>query len=135
MNEFEEISARLVEIGRLTRYDRIVLFLEGLPVSLAKVYREVKLDTRNPDTFEREGCFEEAIEAPITHNRTDADFDRLRIKEGREKPQGKETISKILQNPEWKPPTPSNAVGGKHVRTLGRIDSTTIRKVIRNRSP
>jgi hypothetical protein len=72
------------------------------------VYREVRLDTKNPDTFRREGCFDEAIEAALAHNSTDADFDKFRIKDGKEKAPGKETIAKILQNPEWKSPTPPN---------------------------
>ena len=76
INEFNDVAAELVMMRRLTRYDRMVLFLEGLPVKIArKVYEEVKLDTKKPETFERSGVFNEVVEAALNHNRADADFD------------------------------------------------------------
>ena len=39
INEFDDVAAELVKMGRLTQYDRMMLFLEGLPVKIArKVY-------------------------------------------------------------------------------------------------
>ena len=73
-----------------------------------KVYEEVKLDTKKPETFERSGVFDKVVEAALNHNRANADFDRLRLRANLE-PQAKETISAILKRPEWKPPTPANA--------------------------
>ena len=76
INEFDDVAAELVKMRRLTRYDRMVLFLEGLPVKIArKVYEDVKLDTKKLETFERSGVFNEVVEAALNHNRTDADFD------------------------------------------------------------
>ena len=107
INEFDDVAAELVKMRRLTRYDRMVLFLEGLPVKIArKVYEEVKLDTKKLETFERSGVFNEVIEAALNHNRDDADFDRLGLRAYQEP--AKETISAILKRPEWKPPTPAN---------------------------
>ena len=108
INEFDDVAAELVKMGRLTRYDRMVLFLEGLPVNIArKVYEDVKLDTKKRETFERSGVYNEVVEAALNHNRTDADFDRLGIRANQEP--AKETILVIPKRPEWKPPTPANA--------------------------
>ena len=94
---------------RLTRYDRMVPFLGGLHVKIARiVYEEVKLDTKKPAFFERSGVFNEVVEAALNHNRADADFDRLGLRANQE-PQAKETISAILKRSEWKPPTTANA--------------------------
>ena len=109
INEFDDVAAELVRMRRLTRYDRMVLFLEGLPVRIAgKVYEWVKLDTKKLETFERSGVFNEVVEAALNDNRADADFDRLGLC-AKQEPQAKETISAILKRPEWKPPTPANA--------------------------
>ena len=109
INDFDNVVAELVKMRRLTRYNRMVLFLEGLPVKIArKVYEEVKLDTKKPETFEWSGVFNEVVEATINHNRADADFDRLVLRVNQEL-QAKETILAILKRPEWKPPTLANA--------------------------
>ena len=109
INEFDDVAAELVRMRRLTWYDRMVLFLEGLPVRIArKVYEGVKLDTKKLETFERLGVFNEVVEAALNNNYADADFDRLRL-HAKQEPQVKETISAILKRPEWKPPTPANA--------------------------
>ena len=94
---------------RLTRYDRIVLFREGLPVKIArKVYKEVKLDMNKVETFQRSMLFNEVVKAAINQNHADADFYHLGLR-GNQEPQAKETISAILKRPEWKPPTPAKA--------------------------
>src|SRR5437588_2504804 len=81
INEFNDVAAELVKKRRLTRYDRMVLFLEGLPVKIArKVYEEVKLDTKKLETFERPGVLNEVVEAALNDNRADADFDRLALR-------------------------------------------------------
>ena len=36
INEFDDMAAGLVKMRRLTRYDRMVIFLEGLPVKIAR---------------------------------------------------------------------------------------------------
>ena len=36
INEFDDVAAELVKMRRLTGYDRMVLFLVGLPVKIAK---------------------------------------------------------------------------------------------------
>ena len=36
INGFDDVAAELVRMRRLTRYDRMVLFLEGLPVRIAR---------------------------------------------------------------------------------------------------
>ena len=108
INEFDDVAAELVKIRRLMRYDRMVLFLEGLPVKIArKVYEDVKLDTKKLETFEGSGVFNEVVEAALNHNRADADYDRLGLRANQEP--AKEPISAILKRPEWKPPTPANA--------------------------
>ena len=87
----------------------MVLFLGGLPVKIArKVYEEVKLDTKKLDTFEQSGVFNELVEAALSHNCANADFDRLGLR-AKQEPQAKETISAILKRPEWKQPTLANA--------------------------
>ena len=109
IHDFDNVAVELVKMRRLTRYDRMVLFLEGLPVKIArKVHEEVKLETKKPETFERSGVFNEVVEAAINHNRADADFDRLG-RHANQEPPGKETILSTLKRPEWKPPTPANA--------------------------
>ena len=101
--------AELVKMNRLTWYDRMVLCLEGMQVSIArKVYEGVTLDRKKSETFERSGVFNEVVEATLNHNRADADFDRLGLR-AKQEPQAKETISAIPKRPEWKPPTPANA--------------------------
>ena len=108
INEFNDVAAELVKMRRLTRYDRMALFLEGLPVKIAsKVYEDVKLDTKKLETFERSRVLNEVVEAALNHNRADADFDRLGLRANQEP--AKEMISAILKRPEWKPPTPANA--------------------------
>ena len=70
------MAADLVKMRRLTRYDTMVLFLEGLPVKIArKVYEEVKLDRNKLETFKRSGVLNEVVEAALNHNRADANFD------------------------------------------------------------
>src|SRR5205807_10321079 len=77
--EFKEISAALVAKRRLTEYDRVVLLLLGLPVGLVeKIYLKVSLDVDDPDTFAREGCFKEAVEAALAFNHTAADVAKIR---------------------------------------------------------
>ena len=110
INEFDDVAAELVKMRRLTWYDRMVLFLEGLAVKIArKVYEDVKLDTKKLETFERSGVFNEVVEAALNHNRADADFNRLGLRANQEA--AKEMISAILRRPKWKPPTPANAEG------------------------
>ena len=109
LDEFDDVAAELVRMRRLTRYDRMVLFLEGLPVGIArKVYEGVKLDMKKLETFERPGVLNEVVEAALNHNCANADFDRSGLR-AKQEPQAKETISAILKRPEWKPPTPANA--------------------------
>ena len=109
INEFDDVTVELVKLRRLTRYDRMVLFLEGLLVRIArKVYEGVKLDTKKLETFKRLRVFNEVVEAALNHNRADADFNPLGLHANQE-PQAKETISVILKRPEWKPPTLANA--------------------------
>ena len=78
INDFDDVAAELVKMRGLTRYNRMVLFLEGLPVKIArKVYEEVKLDAKKLETFERLGVFNEVVEAALNHNRADANFDLI----------------------------------------------------------
>ena len=101
INEFDNVAAELVKMRRLTRYDRMVFFLEGLPVRIArKVYKGVKLDTKKLETIERSGVFNEVVEVTLNHKRADAYLDRLVLRTNQES-QAKETISAILQRPEW----------------------------------
>ena len=109
INEFDDVAAELIKMRRLTRYDRMVLFLEGLPVRIVrKVYEGVKLETKKLETFERSRVFNEVVEATLNRNHADADVDRLGLR-AKQEPQAKETISAILKRLEWKPPTPANA--------------------------
>ena len=109
INEFDDVAAELVKMRRITRYDRMVLFLGELPVKIArKVYEDVKLDAKKLETLEQSGVFNEVVEAALNHNRADADLDQLGL-HAKQEPQAKETILAILKRPEWKPPTPANA--------------------------
>ena len=100
INDFDDLVAELVKMTRLTRYNRIVLFLEGLQVKIArKVCEEVKLDTKKLETFTRLGLFNEVVKAALNHNRAHADFDRLGLRANQE-PQAKETISALLKRRE-----------------------------------
>ena len=109
INEFDGVAAELVKMSLLPRYDRMVLFLDGLPVKIArKVNEEVKLDTKKLETFERSGAFNEVVETALNHNSAEACFDRLGLRVNQE-PQTKEMITVIIKRPEWKPPTPANA--------------------------
>ena len=76
INEFDDEAAEMVKMRRLTWYDRMVHFLEELPVKIGrKVYKEVNLDTRKLETFEQSGVLNEVVEAALNHNRADADYD------------------------------------------------------------
>ena len=69
INEFDDMAVELVKMWRLTRYDRMVLYLEGLPVKIVrKVYEEVKMDTKKLETFKRLGVFNEVVETALNHN-------------------------------------------------------------------
>ena len=108
INEFDNVAAGLVKMRRLTQYDRMVLFLQGLLVRIVrKVYGGVKMDSKKLETFEWSGVFNEVVEAKLNHNHADANFDRLGLRVKQEL-QVKETISVILKRPEWKPPTAAN---------------------------
>ena len=125
INEFDDVATELVRMRRLTRYDRMFLFLEGLPVRIArKVYEGVKLDTKSLKTFERSWLFNEVVKDTLNHNHANADFDRLGLC-AKQDPQAKETISAILKRLKWKPPTPGKAVlrstGPLHVPCTLRI--------------
>ena len=76
--EFKEVSAALVVKQRLIEYDQVVLFLQGLPDALVeRIYVKVKLDVDDPDTFAREGCFKETVEAALAFNCTAADVAKI----------------------------------------------------------
>ena len=108
INVFDDVAAELVRMRRLTRYDRLVLLLEWLPVKIARnVYKEVKLQTKKLETLEWSGVFNQLVEAALNHNHADTDPDRLGLCVNQE-PQAKETILAILKRPKWKPPTPAN---------------------------
>jgi hypothetical protein len=104
-----EISASLMMDYRLAGYERVVLFLQGLPDSLVgKIYLQVTLDNDDPATFVRKGCFKEAVEATLTLNRTTADVSRLQAlgiggRDQQESHQANEALRKIIQNLEKKP--------------------------------
>ena len=70
------MAAELVKIRRLTRYNRMELFLEGFLVKIArKVYEEMKLDMKKLETFEWAGMFNEVVKGALNYNRSNADFD------------------------------------------------------------
>ena len=76
INEFDDVAAELVRMRRLTWNNRIVLFIEEIPVGIArKDYEGVKLDMKKLETCEWSGVFNEVIEAALNHNHADADFD------------------------------------------------------------
>ena len=73
--DFRDISKVLVEDCRLNDYDRLRLFLNGLPDDLAKaIYSLLKLKAKQPKTFAQEGGFKKAFDAALTHNRETEDF-------------------------------------------------------------
>ena len=72
-----------------------------------KVYKEVNLETKKLETFERLGVFNEVVETVLNHNGADAYFDRLGLRANQE-PQANKTILALLKRTEWKPPTPAN---------------------------
>ena len=107
IKDFDDVAAELVKMWRLTRYDRMVLILEGLLVRIArKIYEGVKLETKKLGTFEQLGVFNEVIEVALNHNRADANFDRLGLRVKQE-PQAKETMLAILKGQQCMLPTPA----------------------------
>jgi hypothetical protein len=111
---FREVSSVLVKDQRLTGYEQVVLFLQGMPEGLVgKIYSQVKLDIDDPSTFVREGCFKEAIDVALTLNRTAADVNRLQALgigarvEQQENLRVNEVVRKLIQNPERKPVIPA----------------------------
>ena len=109
INQVDDVAAELVKMRQLTRHDRMVLFLEGLPVRIVrKVSEGGKLDTKKLETFERSGVSNEVGEAALNHNRADTDYDQLGLRTNQES-QAKDMVSAILKRLEWKPPTPANA--------------------------
>jgi len=112
--EFKEISAALVGKRGLTEYDRVVLFLQGLPDGLVeKIYLKVSLDVDDPDTFAREGCFKEAVEAALAFNWRAADVAKIRPLgagtvggQPEERRQATQPAMRILQRPEQSPQAP-----------------------------
>ena len=99
IDEFDDVAAELARMRRLMWYDRMVLFLQGLLVRIArKIYEGAKLDVKKLETFERLGVFNEVVEAGLNTNRADADFDRLGLR-AKQEPRAKETILAMLKRP------------------------------------
>jgi hypothetical protein len=78
VHQFKEISSTLVNDAMLTRFDQVVLFLQGLPEGIAaKIYTIAKLDVDNPSLFMKTGSFGEAVETTRAMNRTTTGIDHL----------------------------------------------------------
>jgi hypothetical protein len=76
--QFQEISTTLVNDGMLTRFDQVVLFLQGLPEGMAaKIYTLAKFDVDDPSSFVKSRCFMGVVETALTMNRTTSGIDRL----------------------------------------------------------
>jgi hypothetical protein len=62
----------------LTKFDQVVLFLQGLPKGMAaKIYTIAKLDVDHPSSFLKTGCFDKAVVTARAINRTTTRRDRF----------------------------------------------------------
>ena len=95
--QYKEISSTLLTDGMHTRFDQMVLFLQGLPESMAgKIYTMAKMDVDDPSSFVKSGRFKEALEMALTINRTSTGIDRLRTLEIDQSELPGEAVNQIL---------------------------------------
>jgi len=76
---FQGISNNLVAEKRLTAYDQMVCFLQGLPEKISvKIFQDLRLDIDDPRSFTENGGFTRAVTLALTSNRMEASVNRLR---------------------------------------------------------
>ena len=76
---FQGISNNLVAEKRLTAYDQMVCFLQGLLEKISvKIFQDLRLDIDDPRSFTENGGFTRAVTLALTLNRMEASVNHLR---------------------------------------------------------
>ena len=99
---YQQISNTLVSEIRLTAFDQMICFLQGLPDNTArKIFEDMKFDVDEPATFSANGGFSGAVTIALTMTRKEANVSKmqeLRILT-EEQNQTPHTEIRILRNP------------------------------------
>ena len=76
---YQQISNTLMAEGRITAYDQIIMFLQGLPDQVSvKVIRDMKVDIETPSSFAGNEGFDTALTIALARNKERTDVDKLR---------------------------------------------------------
>ena len=99
---YQQISNTLVSEMRLTAFDQMICFLQGLPDNTAtKIFEDMKFDMDEPATFSANGGFSGAVTIALTMTMKKANVSKmqeLRILT-EERNQTPHTETRILRNP------------------------------------
>ena len=99
---YQQISDTLVSGMRLTAFDQVVCFPQGLPDNTAtKIFKDMKFDVDEPATFSANGGFSRAVTIALTMTRKKANVSKmqeLRILT-EERNQTPPTEIRVLRNP------------------------------------
>ena len=100
---YQQISNTLVSEMRLTAFDHMICFLQGLPDKTAtKIFKDMKFDVDEPATFNANGGFSGAVTIALTMMRKKANLSKmqkLRILTEERNQTPHTTEIRILKNP------------------------------------
>ena len=75
---YQQISNTLVSEMRLTAFDQMICFLQGLPDNSAmKIFEDMKFDVDEPATFSANGGFSGAVMIALTMTRKKANVSKM----------------------------------------------------------
>ena len=75
---FQEISNNLVALERITAYDQMSCFLQGLPKMISiQLTKDLSLDIDDPGTFMANGGIKAGVKLALALNKTASNVDRL----------------------------------------------------------
>ena len=93
---YQQISNILVAETRLTVFDQMICFLQGLPDNIAtKIFEDMRLDVDEPASFNILGGFSKAVAMALTMTRKKANVSKmyeLKILTGEQRIKGKEQV-------------------------------------------
>jgi len=110
---YQQISNTLVAETRLTVFDHMICFPQGLPDNMAtKIFEDMRLEVDEPASFNTTGGFSKAVTMALTMTRKKANVSKiyeLKILTGEQKDKGKDqaqsqqhsaaTVTRILKHP------------------------------------
>ena len=113
IHTYQQISNALVSEMRLTAFDQMICFLQGLPDNTAtKIFEGMKFDVDEPATFSANGGIGRAVTIALTMTRKKANVSKmqeLRILTEEQNQTPHTTEIRILRNP--------NATKETHIKT------------------